>query len=135
MKNVTPSQAYQMLLDEPSAQLIDVRTEAEWAFVGLPDLSDAGKQVLLISWQTYPAMQVNDKFLAQMEAMGVAKGAPLLFICRSGVRSAQAALAAEAAGYGPCDNVADGFEGPVDAAGHRGGPAGWKAESLPWRQR
>ena len=43
--------------------------------------------------------------------------------------------AIKAAGFPHAFNVADGFEGPVDAEGHRGHVAGWKAEGLPWRQR
>ena len=135
MRNITPRQAHQILLEDPSAQLIDVRTDAEWAFVGLPDLSDAGKQTILIPWQSFPTMQVNEKFLDQLAASGVKPGERLLFICRSGARSAHAAMAAEAAGYGPADNVSEGFEGPVDQMGHRGTLAGWKADGLPWRQR
>ena len=135
MKNVTPKQAWQALLEDPSARLIDVRTDAEWAFVGLPDLSDAGKQTVLIPWQLFPSMNLNDQFLAHLEAEGVAPTDKLFFICRSGARSAHAALAAEAAGYASADNVADGFEGPVDRDGHRGLLAGWKADGLPWRQR
>lgn len=135
MKNITPKQAYQILLEDPSAQLIDVRTDAEWAFVGLPDLSEASKQTVLIPWQNFPAMAVNDKFLAQLQASGAKPGNQLLFICRSGARSASAAMAAEAAGFGPTYNVSDGFEGPVDPHGHRGALAGWKADRLPWRQR
>jgi len=135
MKNLTPQQAYQTLLEDPSARLIDVRTDAEWAFVGLPDLSDAGKQVVLIPWQLFPSMKLNEQFVEQLEAEGVSREDKLFFICRSGARSAHAALAVEAAGFTSADNVADGFEGPVDREGHRGRLAGWKADGLPWRQR
>ena len=135
MKNLTPQQAYQTLLEDPSARLIDVRTDAEWAFVGLPDLSDAGKQVVLIPWQLFPSMKLNEQFVQQLEAEGVSREDKLFFICRSGARSAHAALAVEAAGFTSADNVADGFEGPVDREGHRGRLAGWKADGLPWRQR
>ncbi len=135
MQHVTPKQAYQALLDDPSAQLIDVRTEAEWAFVGLPDLSDAGKQTVLAQWQVFPTMQHNQQFVAELESLGVQRGQTLYFICRSGARSAHAALAAEAAGYETTFNVSEGFEGPVDAGGHRGALSGWKADGLPWRQR
>jgi rhodanese-related sulfurtransferase len=62
------------------------------------------------------------------------KEAPLLFLCRSGARSAAAAKAMTAAGYSTCLNVADGFEGPLDAQAKRGTAGGWKAAGLPWRQ-
>jgi len=135
MKNVTAKQAYQALLEVPSARLIDVRTDAEWAFVGLPDLSDAGKQVVLIPWQRFPDMKLNERFVEQLLSEGITRDDTLFFICRSGARSAHAALAAEAAGFAAADNVAEGFEGPVDRSGHRGTVAGWKADGLPWRQR
>lgn len=135
MKNVTPKQAWQALLEDPKAALIDVRTDAEWAFVGLPDLSEAGKQAVLIPWQTYPAMQINENFLDQLAQSGVDRDAQLFFLCRSGARSAQAAMAAEAGGFAKTFNVAEGFEGPVSRDGHRGEVAGWKADGLPWRQR
>ena len=135
MKNVTPKQAFQALLDDPSAKLIDVRTDAEWAFVGLPDLSEAGKQTVTVPWQLFPTMKVNEQFVAQLEAQGVSRDDRLYFICRTGGRSSQAALAAEAAGFASADNVADGFEGALDGDGHRGELSGWKADGLPWRQR
>ncbi len=59
----------------------------------------------------------------------------IYFICRSGVRSLAAAEAARDAGFPHVYNVADGFEGPIDANGHRGQAAGWKADGLPWIQR
>jgi rhodanese-related sulfurtransferase len=115
--------------------LIDVRTDAEWLYVGLPDLSEAGKDPLLIAWQVYPAMQLNSVFLTQMKAAGLTPEHHVYFICRSGVRSLAAAEAAAEAGFRHVYNVADGFEGPPDADGHRGRVAGWKVAGLPWRQR
>lgn len=127
-----------MLSDEPQATLIDVRTRAEWGYVGLPDLSGLGKEPLLVEWQSYPSMQVNDEFGRQvavaLEKRGFARGEPLLFLCRSGVRSQAAALVMTELGFQPCFNIAGGFEGGLDAAGHRGTIAGWKAAGLSWRQ-
>lgn len=131
--DVTPRQTYAALQADPAAVLVDVRTTAEWSYVGLPDLSDLGKQVVTIEWQRYPDGQVNDDFVAQLVAGGVTAPAPLFFLCRSGVRSRAAAQAVTAAGLGPAYNVTDGFEGPHDGAGHRS-VAGWKADGLPWRQ-
>ena len=59
---------------------------------------------------------------------------PVLFLCRSGGRSAAAASVATAAGFGPAYNVAEGFEGDPDAHGHRGTVNGWKVAGLAWRQ-
>jgi rhodanese-related sulfurtransferase len=133
--NVPPAQVWEALKSDPNAQLVDVRTDAEWAFVGLPDLAPAGKQAVLIQWQVYPTMQVNAKFTDQLTEAGFTPEQHLYFICRSGQRSLAAAQAAQAAGFQHVYNVAEGFEGPPNGAGHRGSTAGWKARDLPWRQR
>ena len=135
IEDVPPSLVWERLRDDPGAMLVDVRTDAEWNFVGLPDLSELGRQPALIPWQLYPSMQINAGFADMLRRAGARPETPLYFICRSGARSLAAAQTAQAAGYGKSFNVADGFEGPPDASGHRGTVAGWKAEGLPWRQR
>ena len=130
-----PAETYAALRDDPRAQLVDVRTDAEWAYVGLPDLGEAGKQPVLIPWQVFPAMQVNGGFVEALRRAGFTPEHQIHFLCRSGVRSLAAAAAAQAEGFPHVFNIAGGFEGPVDADGHRGNVAGWKAEGLPWRQR
>ena len=131
--DVPPQEAYAALGSDPTAVLVDVRTSAEWSYVGLPDLTGLGKQVLPVEWQRFPDGSVNERFLDQLRDAGVTEGAPIYFLCRSGVRSAAAAAAATRAGLGPAYNVADGFEGPLDGQGHRS-VAGWKVAGLPWRQ-
>jgi rhodanese-related sulfurtransferase len=133
--DVSPRAAWQELSQDPQAVLVDVRTDAEWNFVGVPELGGLGKQVVLIPWQLYPSMQVNGAFVEQLRRAGAAPDSKLFFICRSGARSLAAGQAAQQAGFPHAFNVADGFEGPVDAEGHRGTVAGWKADGLPWRQR
>jgi rhodanese-related sulfurtransferase len=133
--NVPPGKTWEALQSDPHAQLVDVRTDAEWNFVGIPDLGQAGKQTVLIPWQIYPAMQRNPAFEKQLRDAGFTEDHHIYFLCRSGVRSLAAAEAAKAAGFSSVYNVADGFEGPIDPAGHRGLAAGWKAEGLPWRQK
>ena len=133
--DVTPAATWEALSQDPAAALIDVRTDAEWSFVGVPDLAEVGKQVVLIPWQVYPSMQVNGAFAEHLRKAGLHPESKLYFICRSGVRSLAAGQAAQAAGFPLAYNVAGGFEGPVDSEGHRGQVAGWKAEGLPWLQR
>jgi rhodanese-related sulfurtransferase len=133
--NIAPSQVWQALQSDPQAQLVDVRTDAEWNFVGVPELREASKQPVLIPWQSFPTMQVNGLFVAQLQEAGLTPEHHLYFLCRSGARSLAAAQAAQAAGYPHVFNIADGFEGVPDRAGHRGTVTGWKAEGLPWRQR
>lgn len=135
VENVPPTKTWEALKADPNAQLVDVRTDVEWNFVGVPDLQEAGKQAVLLPWQTYPTMQRNGSFEDQLKKAGFTPEHHIYFLCRSGARSMAAAEAAKAAGFPNVFNVADGFEGPVDAEGHRGATAGWKADGLPWRQR
>ena len=132
--DVAPTVAWKILSERKDATLIDVRTRAEWNFVGLPDLTGIGKTPSLVEWQVFPSMQPNSEFVATLASAVADKSAPLLFLCRSGARSAAAAKAMTAAGYSTCLNVADGFEGPLDAQAKRGAAGGWKAAGLPWRQ-
>jgi len=129
-----PMEAWDLLTSKPSAQLIDVRTKPEWSFVGIPDLSSIGKQTVLLSWQVYPSMDKNPEFAAQIKKTVPATDTPLLFICRSGVRSRAAAEIMTAQGYSACYNVSEGFEGNHDGDRHRGRVSGWKAAGLPWLQ-
>lgn len=134
VENVAPRDVWEALTCDPRARLVDCRTDAEWNFVGVPDLAATGRELVLVPWQNYPAMAVNAGFVDHLRQAGLGPENRLYFICRSGVRSLAAARAAVAAGFAESFNVADGFEGPVNAAGHRGTLAGWKAEGLPWRQ-
>ncbi len=131
MEHVTPREAWEALLADPNAQLVDVRTDAEWQRVGLPDLAAAGKRAVLVSWQ-FPTGSINPDFASQLSQAGLQPGHSLYFLCRSGVRSESAALEAEALGYAACFNVAEGFEGAPDGRGQRGAVNGWKARGLPW---
>jgi rhodanese-related sulfurtransferase len=126
------------LTDTPEALLVDVRTRAEWSFVGVPDLGPLGKEPILLEWQSYPSGVANPEFATALAAELASRGAgpetPVFFLCRSGVRSQRAAAALTAEGFGACYNILGGFEGPLDAEGHRGGAEGWKAAGLPWTQ-
>ncbi len=135
---VSVEEAWARLKSDAGAVLIDVRTGAEWAFVGLPDLSSLGKRPVLVEWQDFPGGQPNpafvDRLAEALSAIGANKDNELFFLCRSGGRSLGAARAMSVAGYSRCRNVADGFEGPLDPNRHRGTLGGWKAKGLPWVQ-
>ncbi len=126
------------LKQDAGSVLVDVRTRAEWAYVGLPDLSSIGKQPVLIEWQTFPDSRVDsgfaDRLTKILDEAGVDRQSEVFFICRSGARSKAAAQVMTTAGFAACRNVADGFEGPLDTNRHRGRTAGWKAAGLPWAQ-
>jgi rhodanese-related sulfurtransferase len=130
--------AYALLAGEASSVLIDVRTQAEWAYVGTPDLEPLGKTPFFLEWQSFPSMRVDEHFAgrlaATLQSAGVERGATLVFLCRSGARSRHAAIAMTTAGWAPCINVLDGFEGRLDASRKRGRAGGWKAVGLPWMQ-
>jgi rhodanese-related sulfurtransferase len=138
IESISVDETWARLKREADAVLIDVRTIAEWAYVGLPDLSSINKRPVLVEWQTFPDSRVNAAFVNSVtEALGpigANKDTELLFICRSGSRSLTAARAMAAAGYVRCRNVAEGFEGPLDTDRRRGRLAGWKAKGLPWSQ-
>lgn len=130
--DVTPSEAFAAVTQGEGAVLVDVRTRAEWAYVGVPQL-DSQHRPVLVEWQQYPDGALNESFVDELRAAEIAEGTPIYFLCRSGVRSIAAAEAATAAGLGPAYNVVEGFEGPHDPAGHRT-VAGWKNAGLPWKQ-
>lgn len=136
--DLSTAEAWALLQKEPKAQLVDVRTAAEWTFVGLPDLSSLGREALCIEWQSFPDMAIDPQFAAtvadQVRRMGDATDTPLLFLCRSGARSRAAAIALTRAGFSRAYNIAGGFEGDLDERRHRGHRNGWKAQGLPWRQ-
>jgi rhodanese-related sulfurtransferase len=132
--DLAPGEAWQMLESDPRATLVDVRTTAEWQFVGMPDLSGLDKRAAPIEWQQFPGGQRNAQFLDQLAGLDLAPDAPVLFLCRSGGRSRAAAIAATAAGFTKAYNISEGFEGDCDQARHRGSVGGWKVAGLPWQQ-
>lgn len=124
---VTPKEAAELLQLAPRARIVDVRTRAEWEWVGrIPDAIE-------IEWQSYPGSVPNTGFVQQLRH-AVDSESLLLFICRSGARSSAAAKAATEAGFPDCYNVLEGFEGDKDASGQRGKLGGWRFHDLPWMQ-
>jgi rhodanese-related sulfurtransferase len=136
--DVSAREAWEDLAGNPAATLVDVRSKAEWTYVGVPVLTSVGKPTVLVEWDEFPSGQLVPDFVgrltAELDRLGVGKDAPLYFICRSGNRSRHAAVAATAAGYGHAFNVEQGFEGRLDQDRHRGTKGSWKEEGLPWAQ-
>jgi rhodanese-related sulfurtransferase len=132
--DITPEQAWKLLGENPEAVLVDVRTDAEWRFVGVPDLSSLGRDVVYLEWNSVDGTR-NDNFVAELaeQLPDSTTDRPVIFLCRSGNRSIGAAVVATEAGIAPSYNVLDGFEGHLDAHGHRG-DSGWRAVGLPWTQ-
>jgi rhodanese-related sulfurtransferase len=123
---VTPAEAH--LLVQQGARIVDVRTRAEWEWVGRPP------DTVPIEWNTWPGGARNPAFAEQLQAAIPPSDTPVLFLCRSGVRSHGAAILAAELGYTNALNILEGFEGDKDAAGHRGTLGGWRKAGLPWTQ-
>ena len=123
---LTPKEAYEVWQLAPGSKLVDVRTRAEWDWVGrIPGAEE-------IEWMSYPSNQPNNHFLAQLKQQ-VDREALVMFICRSGARSNNATALASHSGYTECYNVLEGFEGNKDANGQRGNIGGWRQAGLPWK--
>jgi len=116
---VTPAEAW-ALQGEGVAQIVDVRTVPEWQGVGhVPDAP-------LIEWPRDGADAALRAFVAKMEE-AFDKQRPLLFLCRSGVRSHHAAELLTHAGFTRTYNILEGFEGNAPGKG-------WRAAGLPWKK-
>lgn len=123
---VTPAEAW-ALMRAGAARIVDVRTHAEWTYVGRIDSTP------LVEWRALGAQQTNPNFMTQL-AEHVEPDVPVMFLCRSGVRSHGAAQLAAQSGYGRAMNILEGFEGDLDPNGHRGTLGGWRKAGLPWVQ-
>jgi rhodanese-related sulfurtransferase len=123
---LTPAEAQQLLTLIPSAKLVDVRSRAELELVGrIPDATS-------IEWSFYPGWQPNPDFATHLE-MQIDKEVPVLFICRTGGRSHNAAVLANQLGFTEAYNVLEGFEGAAEPdTKQRGKINGWKVAELPW---
>ena len=137
--DVTCEDCWEALGAKRDSQLLDVRSAAEWAFVGYPALETLDKNLLLVEWQQFPHMQINPNFVEQtstrLQTAGADAGSDIFTLCRSGARSISAAQALTAAGFKNVYNVLCGFEGASDGHGHRGTVSGWKFDGLPWVQQ
>lgn len=126
--DLTPTEAHALLNERENAVLVDCRTQAEWGFVGVPDMENS----LFVEWTTYPSGARNESFVRDV-AGGLAPDQPIVVICRTGGRSAAGAAALTDAGFTEVYNVLDGFEGHPDENNHRTG--GWRGAGLPWKQQ
>jgi rhodanese-related sulfurtransferase len=128
IENLDPKQSWALMESNASAVMIDVRTFGEHSFVGHPP------KAIHIAWKEFPGMQLNTAFLEQVQQHVPDKTVPVLLLCRTGVRSVEAAKALDAAGYQHIINIVSGFEGAIDADKHRGNIDGWRFSGLPWEQ-
>ena len=123
---LTPQEAYR-LIDTGSAVMVDVRTTAELSLVGrVPQATN-------VEWAFYPAMSANPDFAAELSA-AVDLKVPVVFMCRTGGRSHNAAVVAATLGY-TAYNMLEGFEGDSNEQGQRTLINGWKQAGLPWTNK
>ena len=127
-----PKIAFERLQAKPNALLIDCRTKAEWAYVGVPILPDNPQKTNFIEWVDI-AGQPNPDFLSEVKNIA-STDTPLYLICRSGVRSAAACQLLAESGFTALVNIEDGFEGEIGSSGQRASVNGWKYCKLPWKQ-
>jgi rhodanese-related sulfurtransferase len=131
VKTLGPKEAHQFLQAHPNALFVDVRSNMEYLFVGHP----AG--AIHIPWIDEPDWKVNPHFVTQVRQAilgGAGGAAPVVLICRSGVRSLEAGKALVQAGIKEVYNVEEGFEGTLDDHHHRSAVGGWRFHGLPWEQ-
>ena len=122
--DITPHTA-NAWMQSGEAVMIDVRSEAELAWVGFVPGAVA------VPWKQWPGMAMNPAFDEGVKA--AAQGKKVVLLCRSGVRSIAAAKRATELGL-EAYNILEGFEGDANGDGHRGTVGGWRMRGLPWRQ-
>lgn len=138
VKEINVLESWSLLKEEHNSLLIDVRSQEEFIFVGFPCLDILGKKPILLPWRTYPGMEINNNFVDDLRSSlgsnsNFDENSKLLFICRSGFRSLEAASHVLELGF-DCYNVKNGFEGDLNKKGQRSGLNGWKFNNLPWKQ-
>ena len=127
---LTPKEAFEVLQANTQALLVDVRTKAELELVGrIPG-------ALNVEWAFYPGMVANENFAEQLTAelnnLNIGQDSVLIFLCRTGGRSNNAATVAVSLGYSQAYNTLEGFEGEANADKQRTMINGWKHAGLPW---
>ncbi|MDZ7696898.1 MAG: rhodanese-like domain-containing protein [Deltaproteobacteria bacterium] len=117
-KNILSIEAYDMLNTVPDTYLIDVRTRAEYQFVGHPINAYLFPYAFLVNrlkktdeTYSYGMTEKNKAFVEEVSKV-FKKSDNLLLISRDGARSALAADALIKAGFKNVYDVVNGFEGP-----------------------
>lgn len=134
MTSLSPQQSYDLLQDDPSATLVDIRSAMEFLFVGHP------KGSIHIAWIDEPDWEINPDFVTEITQLLKNKKSdnfldlPIILICRSGQRTLEAGAVLLEAGFTHVIHVDEGFEGERDEQYHRSTIGGWRFHGLPWEQ-
>ena len=132
-RNLLPKMAVERLQNNPQALFVDVRSKAEYKYVGYPENS------ILIPWIDDPDWEPNpelfsDLVMQELDGRENLLNTEIILICRSGYRSNDALKCLENKGFTQVSHVASGFEGDLDENDHRGNLNGWRHDGMPWSQ-
>ena len=132
-RNLLPKMAVERLQNNPQALFVDVRSKAEYKYVGYPENS------ILIPWIDDPDWEPNpeefsDLVMQELDGRENLLDTEIILICRSGFRSNEALKCLENRGFTQVSHVASGFEGDLDENDHRGNLNGWRHDGMPWSQ-
>ena len=132
-RNLLPKMAVERLQNNPQALFVDVRSKAEFKYVGYPENS------ILIPWIDDPDWEPNpeafsDAVMQELDGCENLSDTEIILICRSGFRSNEALKCLENKGFTQVSHVASGFEGDLDENDHRGNLNGWRHDGMPWSQ-
>ena len=132
-RNLLPKMAVERLQSNSQALFVDVRSKAEYKYVGYPENS------ILIPWIDDPDWQPNpeafsDLVMQELDGRENLLNTEIILICRSGFRSNEALKCLENKGFTQVSHVASGFEGDLDENEHRGNLNGWRHDGMPWSQ-
>ena len=132
-RNLLPKMAVEKLQNNPQALFVDVRSKAEYKYVGYPENS------ILIPWIDDPDWEPNpeafsDLVMQELDGRENLLNTEIILICRSGFRSNEALKCLENKGFTQVSHVASGFEGDLDENDHRGNLNGWRHDGMPWSQ-
>ena len=132
-RNLLPKMAVERLQNNPQVLFVDVRSKAEFKYVGYPENS------ILIPWIDDPDWEPNpeafsDAVMQELDGRENLSDTEIILICRSGFRSNEALKCLENKGFTQVSHVASGFEGDLDENDHRGNLNGWRHDGMPWSQ-
>ena len=132
-RNLLPKMAVERLQNNPQTLFVDVRSKAEYKYVGYPENS------ILIPWIDDPDWEPNPKafsdlVMQELDSRKNLLNTEIILICRSGYRSNEALKCLENKGFTQVSHVASGFEGDLDENDHRGNLNGWRHDGMPWSQ-
>ena len=132
-RNLLPKMAVEKLQNNPQALFVDVRSKAEYKYVGFPENS------ILIPWIDDPDWEPNpvafsDSVMQELDGRENLLNTEIILICRSGYRSNEALKCLENKGFTQVSHIASGFEGDLDENDHRGNLNGWRHDGMPWSQ-